>query len=154
MGRCGWQLLPYSSWDHYGDQKKGHQHLKKKRDSPSRRSLREILQQGAGSSGAPLRGPVATSEPTVEISAKGKNEPAVRNLPEVKPRTLLLEVSSTDNQLQGASTSSIPTAEEVLEHLVSGAGGLHLAKKTCFRQKMKKAKTRASEAGTAGTQQP
>jgi hypothetical protein len=35
--------------------------LKKKRDSPTRRSLQEILQQGAGNSGAPLRGPVETS---------------------------------------------------------------------------------------------
>jgi hypothetical protein len=35
--------------------------LKKKRDSSPRSSLREILQQGAGSSGVPVRGPVATS---------------------------------------------------------------------------------------------
>jgi hypothetical protein len=41
-----------------------------------------MLQQGAGSSGEPLRGPVATSEPAVEISAKGRNEPVVENLPE------------------------------------------------------------------------
>jgi hypothetical protein len=45
---------------------------------------------GAGSSGTPLRGPVATSKLAVEISAKGKGEPVVRNLPEVKPGTLLL----------------------------------------------------------------
>jgi hypothetical protein len=37
----------------------GSKDLKKKRDSPTMRSLREILQQGAGSSGEPLRGPVA-----------------------------------------------------------------------------------------------
>jgi hypothetical protein len=41
-----------------------------------------MLQQGAGSSGEPLRGPVATSEPAVEISAKGRNEPMFQNLPE------------------------------------------------------------------------
>jgi hypothetical protein len=46
--------------------------LKQKRDSPPRRSLCEILQQGAGRSGAPSSRPVATSEPAVEISAKDK----------------------------------------------------------------------------------
>jgi hypothetical protein len=50
----------------------GPKNLKEKRDSPPRRSLQEILQQGAGSSGAPLRGPVATREPAVKISAKGR----------------------------------------------------------------------------------
>jgi hypothetical protein len=34
------------------------------------------------SSGAPLRCPVASSEPAVEISAKDKDEPLVQNLPE------------------------------------------------------------------------
>jgi hypothetical protein len=66
------------------------QDLKEKRNSPSRRSLQEILQQGAGSSGALLRGPAATIEHGVEISAKGRDEPVVRNLPEVKPRSPLL----------------------------------------------------------------
>jgi hypothetical protein len=47
-----------------------------------------------------LRGPVATSEPAVEISAKGGDEPVVRNLPEVKPGTLLMGVSNTDTPLQ------------------------------------------------------
>jgi hypothetical protein len=41
-----------------------------------------MLQQEAGSSGEPLRGPVATSDPAIEISAKGRNEPVVQNLPE------------------------------------------------------------------------
>jgi hypothetical protein len=63
----------------------GPQDLKEKRDSRSRRSLQEILQQGTESSGAPLRGPPATSEPAAEISAR--DEPVVRNLPEVKPRS-------------------------------------------------------------------
>jgi hypothetical protein len=53
--------------------------LKLKKDSPSRRSLREILQQGAGISGAPLRDPVA-SKTAVEISAKDTDEQVVRNL--------------------------------------------------------------------------
>jgi hypothetical protein len=56
---------------------------KKKRDSPARRSLREILQQEAGSSGVPARNPVATSEPAAVTSAKGRDKPMVRNLPEV-----------------------------------------------------------------------
>jgi hypothetical protein len=71
------------------------QDLKKKRDFPSRRSLQYILQHGAGISGAPLRGLAATSKPAVEISASGRDEPMVRNLPEVKPKTSLLGVSSS-----------------------------------------------------------
>jgi hypothetical protein len=38
--------------------------------------------QQPGSSGAPLRCPVTSSEPAVEISAKDTDEPVVRNLPE------------------------------------------------------------------------
>jgi hypothetical protein len=81
----------------------------------------------------------------------------VRNLPEVKPGTLPLGVSSTDTPLQGTSTSSIPTAGEGLGHLVSGVGGLRLAKNAlsgCARRKLKKARARASEAITGGIQQP
>jgi hypothetical protein len=77
----------------------GPKDLKKKKNSPTRRSLREILQQRAGSSGAPLRGPVATSKSAAEISAKGRDEPVMRNLPEVKPGTSLLGVSGTDTPL-------------------------------------------------------
>jgi hypothetical protein len=84
--------------------------LKKERDPPPRRSLGEILQQGAGSSGASLRGPVATSEPAAEISAKGRDRQVLRNLPEVKPGTSFLGVSDTDTPLQGASISSLPAA--------------------------------------------
>jgi hypothetical protein len=62
--------------------------------------LREILQQGAGSSGTPLRGPVATSKPAVEISAKDRDESVVRNLLNVKSGTLLLWISNTDTPLQ------------------------------------------------------
>jgi hypothetical protein len=69
--------------------KRGPKDLKQKRDPPPRRSLREILKQGDGSSGSPLRDPAATSEPAVEISVKGSDEPVVRNLPEVKPGTPL-----------------------------------------------------------------
>jgi hypothetical protein len=44
-----------------------------------------------------------------------------------------------------------------LANLVSGVGGLRLMKKVlsgCARQKLKKAKARASEAGTGGIHQP
>jgi hypothetical protein len=119
-------------------EKNGPKGLKQKRDSPSRRSLQEILRQGAGSSGAPLRDQATTSEPVVENSAKGRDEPVVRNLLDAKPRTPLLGVSSTDIPLQRASTSSIPTAREGLGHIVSGVGELRLAKKAlfgCARQK-------------------
>jgi hypothetical protein len=104
-----------------------------------------------------IKGHGCNSEPAFEISAKGRDEPVVRNLPEVKPRTPLLGVSSTDTPLQGASTSSIPTVGERLGHLVSGVGGLHLAKTVmsgCARWKLKKARAKASEAGTGGSQQP
>jgi hypothetical protein len=122
---------------------------RKNRSSGSRRK------EGLPFKEIPLRGPVATSEPAVNISAKGRDEPVVRNLPEVKPRTLLLGVSCTDTPLQGASTSSIPTKGDP-RHLVSGVGGLHLAKKVlsgCDRWKLKRAKAKASEAGTGGIQQ-
>jgi hypothetical protein len=65
----GDHLIPHYSWDHSGNQRRkktGPQDLKEKRDSPSRRSTLEILQQGAGSFGAPLSGPVATSETTTK----------------------------------------------------------------------------------------
>jgi hypothetical protein len=38
--------------------------------------------QEPGSSGAPLRCPVASTESAVEISAKDRDEPVVQNLPE------------------------------------------------------------------------
>jgi hypothetical protein len=71
------------------------------------------------SENTPLRSPVATSEPAVEISAKDRDKPVERNLPEEKPRTPILGVICTDTPLQGASISSIPTAGEDLRHLVS-----------------------------------
>jgi hypothetical protein len=131
MGCWGWwpfksPLLIGPLWTPKQTKKNGPQDLKKQRGSPSRRSLWEILQQGAGSSGALLRGLVATSEHAVEISAKGRDEPVVRNLPDVKPRTPLLGVSSSDIPLQGASSFCTPTAREDLGHLVSGVGGLRL----------------------------
>jgi hypothetical protein len=114
-------------------------------DSPTRRSLREILQQGSGSSGAQFRGQAATSEPAAEISAKDRDKPVVRNLPEVKPWASLLGVSDTDTPLQGASISGLPAAGGESGHLVSGVGGIHLAKKALSgfaRRKLKKAKAR------------
>jgi hypothetical protein len=93
----------------------------------------------------PLRDPAATSKPAVEISAKGRDKPVARNLSDVKPGTLLLGVSNTDTPLQEASISNIFTVGEGLGHLLSGVGGLHLAKKAlseCARRKLKKAKAR------------
>jgi hypothetical protein len=49
-------------------------------DVPNGNLKRQEL--GQGSSGAPLRCPVASSEPAVEISAKDRDEPVVQNLPE------------------------------------------------------------------------
>jgi hypothetical protein len=55
--------------------------------------------------------------------------PPVLNLPQAKTKTTLLGVSSADIPLQGASTSSTPTAGEGLGHIVSGVVGFRLAKK-------------------------
>jgi hypothetical protein len=128
---------------------------KEKTDSPSNISHLEILQQGAGTSGAPLRGLADPSKHAVEIAAKDTDEPVVRNLSEEKSETILLGVSRNDILLQGTSTSSIPTAEG-LRHIVSGVGELLLTKKAlagCSRQKLKKARAKSSEAGTVGIQQ-
>jgi hypothetical protein len=111
---------------------------------------------GAGSSSAMLRGPVATSEPAAEISVKGRDKPVVRNPPDVKPGPSLLEFSNTDTPLQKASISGLPAGGEGLGHLVFGVGGICLAKKALFggaRQKLKKAKARASSAEIGGIQQ-
>jgi hypothetical protein len=131
--------------------------LKEKRDSPSRKSLREILQQGAASSGVQRSGPAATRVPAVKISAKGRDKPMVRYLPEVKPKIPLMGVSHTDIPPQEASTSSKSAAGEGQGQSVSQTGGPRLAKKALFgyaRQKLKKARARVSEAETGGIQQP
>jgi hypothetical protein len=70
-----------------------------------------------------------------------------------------LGISSTEIPLQGASTSSISAAAEGLRHLVSvsGVDGFRLAKNIfpgCAKRKLKKARARATEAGTGGIQQP
>jgi hypothetical protein len=99
---------------------------------------------------------VQPAKPAVEISAKYTDEPVVRNLSEIKSETILLGVSSTDILLQGTSTSIIPTAGEGLGHIVSGVGELRLTKKAlsgCVRQKLKKARAKASEAVTVAIQQ-
>jgi hypothetical protein len=134
------------------EKKQSPQDFKKMRGSPSRRSLQEILQRGAGSSGAPPRDAGATSEPAVEVSAKGRVEPVVSNLPEVLSRTLLPGVSSSDTPLLGAGSSSIPAAGESLRHLASGVSLAKTRLSGCARRKLKKAK--ASQAGTGGIQQP
>jgi hypothetical protein len=81
----------------------------------------------------------------------------VKNMPEVKPVTPLLEVSYNDTPLQGISISGLPAAGGEPGHLVSGVGVILLARKTlsgCAIRKLKKAKSRASDAETGGIQQP
>jgi hypothetical protein len=86
--------------------------LKEKRGSFPRRSLKEMPQQGAGNSSKPRSGPAATSIPAGGISAKGRDKPMARHLPEVKTKISLMGVSLTDIPLQGASTSSKPAVRE------------------------------------------
>jgi hypothetical protein len=122
------------------------------------RSLnREMLQQGDGSSGVPVRVPVATSEPAAVTSAKGRDEPMVRNLPDVVPGTTLLGAGGINTPIQGAGSTGIPVAGGDQGSLVPKIGGLRLAKKAlsgCARRKLKKAKAKSCEAGTGGIQQP
>jgi hypothetical protein len=162
-GRCGWRpfICPYS-WDQNGYQNKkkktkGPKDQIKKSDSPPRKSLREIPQQRAGSFGVPARDPVATSEPAAVTSAKGRDEPVVRNLPEVEPGNSLSRASSINTSLQGAGSTGIPAAGGDQGSLVPRRGEIRLAKKAlsrCERRKLKKAKATSSEAGTGGIQQP
>jgi hypothetical protein len=64
-------------------QKTGPLDLKEKRGSFPRRSLKEMPQQGSGSSGKPRSGPAANSEPAGGISAEGRDKAMARHLPEV-----------------------------------------------------------------------
>jgi hypothetical protein len=78
----------------------------------------------------------------------------VRHLPEVKPKIPLFGVSLTDIPLQGASKRTVGDGQG---HLVSQEGEPCLAQKAlsgCARQKLKKARARASKAGSGGIQQP
>jgi hypothetical protein len=114
--------------------------LKKKRDSHTGRSLQGTPQQGAESSGIPSRWPVAISEPAVSASDKGRDEPQVRNLPEVRPGTSLMGVSYADIPLQGAGTASLPAVGGEPGHLITGVGGSCSARKAlseCARRKLK-----------------
>jgi hypothetical protein len=56
-------------------------------------------------------GLAATSEPAVEISAKGRDEQMARNLPKVKPKTTLSGVSSTDIPVQQEKDWDIQSQE-------------------------------------------
>jgi hypothetical protein len=69
-----------------------------------------------------------TSEPPAGTSAKGRNEPLVWNLPQVKSRAYPMGVSCTDTPLQGASKTGKPTVEE---------GPASKALSRCARQKLK-----------------
>jgi hypothetical protein len=109
--------------------KTGRKNIKLKRDSPSRGPLREMLQQGPGSSGEPIGEPVATSEPAVELLVESRKEPVFQNLPAAQQKPPLLGVSSSDTPLQGAGSSSKPAVGEGVGHPVPGASGTSLAKK-------------------------
>jgi hypothetical protein len=81
---------PLYSWDSIWiprGTKPSLKHSKKKGGLHSKEFLQEIFQQRARSSGAPSRSAGAT---TVEVSPKGRDEPAVRNMPAVRSRTSLL----------------------------------------------------------------
>jgi hypothetical protein len=97
--------------DYNQNKTNGRKDFKKKRDSAPKRSLREILRQGAGSSGVPAKDPVAPGEPAAVISAKGGNEPLVRNLPEVEPGTSSSGTGGISTPVQGAGSAGIPAAE-------------------------------------------
>jgi hypothetical protein len=71
-----------------------------------RRSIQEILQRWTRSKKTSSRAADATSKPAVEISAKGRDEPVVRNLTMVTSSTLLLGISSSDILLQAVRSSS------------------------------------------------
>jgi hypothetical protein len=100
---------------------------------------------------------VATSEPDAVTSAKGRDEPMMRNLPEVEPGTSLLGALGIDTTIQGAGSTGIPEVGGDQGSLVPSIGGFRLAKKElsgCARRKLKKAKAKSSEAGTGGIQKP
>jgi hypothetical protein len=77
----------------------------------------------------PSRGPVAISEAAARASAKGRVEPEVRNLPEVKPETSQMGVSYAGIPLQGTGIASLPAVGGEPGHLVIGVGGSRPMKK-------------------------
>jgi hypothetical protein len=93
--------------------KTGHQELKLKRRPFLKGSLKEILQQGAGSSGTSVRFLDATREPAGKIQVKGREEPMVQDQPETQQAINPPGSSDTDVPLQGTSTSSIPAKKGV-----------------------------------------
>jgi hypothetical protein len=82
-------------------------------ESLLRKSLQEVLRREAGSSGTTFRGAGANSEPALKVTNKDRDEPVLRNLPELITRTPLSGVSSSDTPLQGASSSSTSTGDGV-----------------------------------------
>jgi hypothetical protein len=87
---------------------------------------------GPGFSGAPLSVPAATSEIALEISAEGRDEPVVINLPEVKARTPFLGGRTSGIPELGAGIPSTPAARKDLGDLVSRVGGLRLGNKSVW----------------------
>jgi hypothetical protein len=142
--------------DYRENKTNGRKDIKKKRDSTPKRSLREILQQAAGSSGVPERNPVATGEPAAVSKTKGRKEPVVRNLPEVEPRTSSSGTGGINTPAQGAGSAGTPVAEAYRGSLVPSMGEVRLVKKAfsgCARCKLKKAKARTAVARTGGIPQ-
>jgi hypothetical protein len=138
-------------------QKTGPLDLKEKRGSFPRRSLKEMLQLGPGSSGKPRSSPAENSELAGGISAEGRDKAMARHLPEVKIKGSLMGVCLTDIPLQGDSTSSKHAVRERQGLLVPQTGELRLVKEALSgyaRRKLRKARIRASEARTGGSQKP
>jgi hypothetical protein len=163
MGRCGWQLyifpLLVGPKMDYKKQNKTNvpKDLKRRGILPPRRSLREILQQGAESSGVTARDPLANSEPDAVISAKGRNEPLVRNLPEVELGTSLSGTGGINTSLQEAGSAGIPAAEGDQGRLIPSMGEFRLAKKELSgsaRRKLKKSQSQVKRGRNWGFQLP
>jgi hypothetical protein len=72
---------------------------------------------------------VATSEPAAVFSAKGRNEPLVRNLPEVELGTSPSGNGGINTPLKEAGSAGIPVAEGDQGSLVPSVGEFRRAKK-------------------------
>jgi hypothetical protein len=98
-------LVPFTHRTTYGyhGEITGLKHSERKGDSLLRRSLKDILQKGAKSSSAPSSGVDAISEHAVEVSAKCRDKPVARYLPEVTLVTSLSGASSSGTPAEGGA---------------------------------------------------
>jgi hypothetical protein len=90
-----------------------------------------------------INDPLST-EPAVEVSARGRDEPVVRYQHAVTSRTSLLRASSSDTPLQGVCNSGKPAEGDRFYLAKTKLSG-------CSRQKLKKA---SASLGNGDTQQP